>query len=65
MDFRLPPAGHFVNVSLEEYKVKLSFFSAKFAQSFAAHDPSSAGMRNFFCILCDISAPKNRKYKPE
>jgi hypothetical protein len=23
MDFRLPPAGHFVNVNLEEYEVKL------------------------------------------
>jgi hypothetical protein len=42
-----------------------SHFAAKFAASFAAHDPSSAGMSIFFCMLCDISAPKNRKYKPE
>jgi hypothetical protein len=37
----VPPEGHFVNVNLEEYEVKLSF-AAKFAQSLARHDPSSA-----------------------
>jgi hypothetical protein len=36
--FRPPPAGHFVNGNLERYEVKRSF-CAKFAQSFARHDP--------------------------
>jgi len=40
MDFRLPPTGHFMNVNLEKCEVKLS--AAKFAQSFARHDPSGA-----------------------
>ena len=41
MDFRLPPAGHFVNGILEEYEVK-PHFAGKFAQSLAPHDPGSA-----------------------
>jgi hypothetical protein len=37
-------------------------FAAKFGLSLARHDPSGAASI-FFCILCDISATKNRKYK--
>ena len=56
MDFRLPSAGHFVNVNLEVYEVKLSL--RQICAVFAHPDSSDAK------LLPDALQSGSRKHEP-